>query len=84
MLCIPTSSICLTDVDQELRLLHDRLQSALTKLSLAKQLLKASTQIPSPEEKYDYTPQHVCPMVTIRSCVMSSGWTGPVFGCELH
>ena len=56
MLCIPTSSVCLTDVDQELCLLHDRLQSALTKLSLAKQLLKASTQIPSPEEKYDYTP----------------------------
>ena len=56
MLCIPTSSVCLTSVNDELLLLHHRLQSALTKLSLAKQLLSASTQIPSPEEKYDYIP----------------------------
>ena len=54
MLCVPTSSVCLDSVDDELLLLQNRLQSALTKLSLAKQLLHASTRIPSPDEKYDY------------------------------
>ena len=40
----------------ELQVLQARLQQAVQNLSLAKQLLQASTHVPTPSAKYDYIP----------------------------
>ena len=54
MFCFVSLHDSLNNFDDELSILQHRLQQAVQKLSLAKRLLHASTNIPTPEANHDY------------------------------